>query len=76
MSLITCDMRFGRTDEQKRKLADGLMRAVGEVTGEDRSQMFLVIREGVGINFVEQGEHLPDYEADAGEHAALIGRLT
>ena len=28
MALISCDMRHGRTDEQKRKLAAGLLRVI------------------------------------------------
>jgi trans-3-chloroacrylic acid dehalogenase alpha subunit len=28
MAMISCDMRYGRTDEQKRKLSAGLLRVV------------------------------------------------
>jgi 4-oxalocrotonate tautomerase len=38
MPLISCDMRYGRTDEQKRKLAAGLLCAVGQATGEPARQ--------------------------------------
>jgi 4-oxalocrotonate tautomerase len=55
MALISCDMRQGRTDEQKRKLAAGLMRVISEATGEPKHNIFFVIREGGGINFVEHG---------------------
>ncbi|WP_246792255.1 tautomerase family protein [Burkholderia perseverans] len=75
MALISCDMRTGRTDEQKRKLAQGLMRVVGAATGETRHDIFLVIREGRGINFVEHGEHLPDYVEGAANDRALLERL-
>lgn len=61
MSIISCDMREGRTDEQKRALAAGLIAAVRAATGESIGEMFLVIREGRGINFVEAGEHLPEF---------------
>ena len=37
MPMISCDMRYGRTDEQKRALSAGLLRVVGEATGETRS---------------------------------------
>ena len=75
MALISCDMRQGRTDEQKRKLAAGLLRVVGKATGEPRDKIFFVIREGRGINFVEHGEHLPDYIDGAAGDADLIARL-
>ncbi len=75
MALISCDMRFGRTDEQKRKLAEGLMRVVREATGESAHDVFLVIREGRGINFVEHGEHLPDYVDGAADDGDLVARL-
>jgi hypothetical protein len=35
-----------------------------------------VIREGRGINFVEHGEHLPDYTEGAAGDKDLITRLT
>ena len=61
MSIISCDMREGRSDEQKRALAAGLIEAVQTATKEPVGDMFLVIREGRGINFIEAGEHLPDF---------------
>jgi trans-3-chloroacrylic acid dehalogenase alpha subunit len=75
MAMISCDMRYGRTDEQKRKLSAGLIRVVSEATGEPRNNMFFVIREGAGINFVEHGEHLADHVAGAAEDKDLIARL-
>lgn len=75
MALISCDMRQGRTDEQKRELASGLMRVVSEATGESKDNIFFVIREGRGINFVEHGEHLPDYVDGAAADKDLIAKL-
>jgi 4-oxalocrotonate tautomerase len=75
MSMISCDMRAGRTDEQKRKLSAGIMKAVSDVTGESWDDIFFVIREGRGINFVEHGQHLPDYVDKAAGDADLISRL-
>ncbi|MBV8925178.1 MAG: MmgE/PrpD family protein [Bradyrhizobium sp.] len=40
MSMISCDMRFGRSDEQKRALAAGLLRVVSEATGERPDDIF------------------------------------
>ncbi|MGD9527362.1 tautomerase family protein [Pseudonocardia sp.] len=61
MAIIQCDIRQGRTDEQKARLAAGLTAAVSEISGEPVEQMFLVIREMPGFNFVDAGEHVADY---------------
>lgn len=73
MSLIACDMRYGRTDEQKRQLAAGVIAAVRKATGEPLSNMVFVIREDVGINFCEAGQHYPDYTP--GGDAGLIAHV-
>jgi phenylpyruvate tautomerase PptA (4-oxalocrotonate tautomerase family) len=75
MSIIACDLRQGRTDEQKRALAAGLIRAVRTATGEPVGEMFLVIREGRGINFVEAGEHLPEFVEGNRNDPELINSL-
>lgn len=63
MAIIQCDIRRGRSDDQKRRLAAGLTELVSEVTGEPVDRMFLVIREMPGFNFVDAGEHVADYVA-------------
>lgn len=63
MAIIQCDIRQGRTDEQKRRLAAELTTLVAEVTGESTQQIFLVIREMPGFNFVDAGEHVAEYVA-------------
>jgi len=63
VAIIQCDIRLGRSDDQKRQLAAELTRAVSEVTGEPVEAMFLVIREMPGFNFVDAGEHVADYVA-------------
>ena len=75
MALISCDMRYGRSDEQKRQLAAGLLRVVSAATGETKNDIFVVIREGRGINFIEHGEHLPEYVEGAANDKELIERL-
>jgi phenylpyruvate tautomerase PptA (4-oxalocrotonate tautomerase family) len=75
MSIISCDLRQGRTDEQKRALAAGLIQAVRTATGEPVGEMFLVIREGRGINFVEAGEHLPEFVEGNLNDTELINSL-
>jgi 4-oxalocrotonate tautomerase family enzyme len=61
MPIITCDIRNGRTNEQKHQLAMQLTQAVMEATGVDIDHIFLVMREMPGFNFVDAGEHIPDY---------------
>jgi len=61
MPIITCDIRSGRTKEQKSALAMGLTKAVSEATGIGIENIFLVMREMPGFNFVDAGEHIPDY---------------
>jgi 4-oxalocrotonate tautomerase family enzyme len=61
MPIITCDIRNGRTKEQKSQLAMGLTQAVVDATGCGIENVFLVMREMPGFNFVDAGEHVPDY---------------
>jgi 4-oxalocrotonate tautomerase family enzyme len=61
MPIITCDIRNGRTKEQKSQLALGLTKAVQEATGVSKDHIFVVMREMPGFNFVDAGEHVPDY---------------
>jgi trans-3-chloroacrylic acid dehalogenase alpha subunit len=68
-------MRYGRTDEQKRALSAGLFRVIGEATGEPPHDIFFVIREGRGINFVEHGQHLPEFVEGNANDKELISRL-
>jgi len=75
MSIISCDLREGRTDAQKRSLAAGLIDAVRTATGEPLTEMFMVIREGRGIDFIEAGEHLPDYAEDNANDSGLVENL-
>ncbi len=65
MPIIQCDIRRGRTEDQRRQLAAGLTNAVERVTGVPRDYIFLVMREMPGFNFVDAGEHVPDYVAGA-----------
>ena len=73
LSIIACDMRYGRTDEQKKQLAAGVIAAVRKATGEPLSDMVFVVREGVGVNFCEAGLHYADYTP--GGDAELIAHV-
>jgi 4-oxalocrotonate tautomerase family enzyme len=61
MPIIQCDIRRGRTEEQRRELCSELTRVVHEVTGVPVDYIFMVVREMPGFNFVDAGEHVPDY---------------
>lgn len=81
MPIITCDIRNGRTKEQKSALAMGLSKAVAEATGSGIENIFLVIREMPGFNFVDAGEHVPEYVpgpngVDLAGHEQLNNRET
>ena len=81
MPIITCDIRKGRTKEQLSQLATGLTNAVAEATGAAVENVFLVIREMPGFNFVDAGEHVPDYipgpdGIDVAGHEQLRKRAT
>jgi 4-oxalocrotonate tautomerase family enzyme len=61
--IIQCDIRRGRTEAQLRQLASGLTRVVAEAVGQPIDSIFLVMREMPGFNFVDSGEHVPEYES-------------
>jgi phenylpyruvate tautomerase PptA (4-oxalocrotonate tautomerase family) len=61
--IIQCDIRRGRTEAQLRQLASGLTRVVAEAIGQPIDSIFLVMREMPGFNFVDSGEHVPEYES-------------
>jgi len=60
--IIQCDIRRGRTKDQLHQLASELTRVVADAVGQPISSIFLVIREMPGFNFVDAGEHVPDYQ--------------
>ena len=61
MPIITCDIRNGRTPDQKSRLAKGLSQVLVDVAGVSINNIFVVTREMPGFNFVDAGEHIPDY---------------
>jgi hypothetical protein len=73
MPIISCDMRYGRTDEQKRALSAGLLRVVSEATGESADNIFFVIREGRGV--IEHRKHLPELVEGNANDKVLIASL-
>lgn len=63
MPIIQCDIRRGRTEDQRSRMALGITKAVHEITGAPIESIFLVMREMPGFNFVDAGEHVPEYQA-------------
>jgi len=74
MALIACDIRYGRTDRQKRWLAGGSLRLISEATGEPRDSIVFAIQEGAAIIFVEHGEHRPEYVTGAPNDPVVVAR--
>jgi 4-oxalocrotonate tautomerase family enzyme len=62
MPVIQCDIREGRTEEQKRALAREITRVVHETIDAPLEYIYVLIRETPGFNHVKAGKHLPDYE--------------
>ena len=76
MPIIQCDIRTGRTEDQNRRLAAGLTDAVVRIAGVPKDRIFLVMREMPGFNFVDAGEHVPDYVPGSnGEDVAGAAQL-
>jgi phenylpyruvate tautomerase PptA (4-oxalocrotonate tautomerase family) len=76
MAIIQCDIRLGRSEQQKRALAAGVIEAVCRHTHCAVDDVFLVMREMPGFNFVEHGHHVPDYQAGPnGEDVAGLSQL-
>jgi phenylpyruvate tautomerase PptA (4-oxalocrotonate tautomerase family) len=76
MAIIQCDIRLGRSEAQKRELVAGVIEAVCRHTGCTVEEVFLVMREMPGFNFVEAGRHVPDYQAGPnGEDVAGLSQL-
>jgi 4-oxalocrotonate tautomerase family enzyme len=62
MPVIQCDIREGRTEEQKRALAREITRVVHETIDAPLEYIYVLIRETPGFNHIKAGKHLPDYE--------------
>jgi 4-oxalocrotonate tautomerase family enzyme len=64
MPIIQCDIREGRSPEQKAALADGITRVVHETIGSPVEWIYVLIRETPGSQHWHGGHALPDYAAD------------
>ena len=63
MAVVQCDIRRGRTPDQKRRFGEALTRAVHEITGLDVDNILVIFREQPGHDLLEGGVVLPDYQA-------------
>lgn len=61
MPIIQCDIREGRTEEQKRALAQRIADAVHETIGSPREYIYVLVRETPGSHHFHGGEFLPEY---------------
>ncbi len=59
--VIQCDIREGRSPEQKQAMAEAITRAVHETIGAPIEYIYVLIRETPGSHHVKAGQALPDY---------------
>jgi len=64
MPVIQCDIREGRTPEQKEAMAQAITKAVHETIEAPVEYIYVLIRETPGSHHVKGGKSLPDYISD------------
>ena len=64
MPVIQCDIREGRTEEQKRALAREITRVVHETIDAPVEYIYVLIRETPGYHHVKAGQALEDWKPD------------
>jgi 4-oxalocrotonate tautomerase family enzyme len=64
--VIQCDIREGRTEEEKQALAQEITRVVHETIGAPVEYVYVLIRETPGSHHVKAGEALGDYVVEDG----------
>ena len=87
MPYIECHIAAGLTKARKTQLIRDIVKVTHESIGSDpkiinvllfehpADNIFFVIREGRGINFVEHGQHLPEFVEGNANDKDLIARL-
>jgi 4-oxalocrotonate tautomerase family enzyme len=63
--VIQCDIREGRTEEQKQALAREITCVVHETIDSPVEYIYVLIREVLGSHHVKAGDALPDLEPEA-----------
>ncbi len=66
MAVIQCDIRRGRTREQRDQLVFELTKIVHEITGAPLEVISAVVRELPGPSTYEQGRPSPEYRPGPG----------
>lgn len=61
MPMIQCDIREGRTPEQKARLAQEITRVVHETIDAPVEYIYVLIREQPGEHHVKAGQALPPF---------------
>lgn len=67
MPIIQCDIREGRTEEQKRRMAQEITRVVHETIGAPIEYIYVLIRETPGSHHVKAGVALPEWKPEPGK---------
>lgn len=62
MPIIQCDIRAGRSKEQKERMAREITRVVMETINAPREYIYVLIRETPGAHHIKAGEPLPEFE--------------
>ena len=62
MPIIQCDIREGRSKEQKQRLAQEITRVVAETIDAPREYIYVLIRETPGSHHIKAGQPLPEFE--------------
>lgn len=65
MPIIQCDIRAGRSAEQKEALATEITRVVHETIDAPLEYIYVLIREEQGSHHVKAGKALPEYRPNA-----------
>lgn len=63
MPIIQCDIREGRTEEQKTRLAQEITRVVMETIDAPQEYIYVLIRETPGAHHIKAGRALPEFQA-------------
>jgi 4-oxalocrotonate tautomerase family enzyme len=66
MPIIQCDTRQGRTEAQKKRLAEEITRVVYETIDAPIEYIYVLIRETPGEHHVKSGKALPEFKPPAG----------
>ena len=76
MPIIQCDIREGRTSEQKAALAREITRVVSETIDAPVEYIYVLIRETPGAHHIKAGHALPEWQpADAADSAKISHQL-